>query len=347
MSDRPIGYYVHHHGAGHRERAQAIAAASDRRIVILGTGIGDAGVDLEDDRPPSGAFDGRDGAWHRPLSLHYAPIDHPGVRSRVARIADWIARESPSLMVVDVSAEVAMLARLASVPTIYVRLSGERNDPAHLDAFRGASGLLAPFPAAFEADTTPDWVRHKTKYLPGIVQKSARMPLSEDTVLVVFGKGGDGGDGSKIAMAAAACPQWRWRVIGPASPPADIPPNLEFGGWVADPGCEIARSAIVIGGAGNGLVGAVMAADRPFVCIPEDRPFAEQHATGIGLKATGAAIVLPEWPGPQFWNRILDDALALSPGARATLYDPDAASKAADWLALSAFGSRFSIKESK
>lgn len=155
----------------------------------------------------------------------------------------------------------------------------------------------------------------------------------ENRVLVVFGQGGDAGDGARIADAARACPDWNWRVIGPALPVTDVPPNLEFAGWVAAPDKEIARAAVVIGAAGNGLVGAVMAADRPFVCIPEARPFGEQQATGVGLKALGAAIVLPEWPAAVFWSRILYDALVSPAQTRRALHDTDAANKAARWLA--------------
>lgn len=333
MIDRPIGYYVHHHGAGHRARAQAIADASERRIVLLGTGLGDGGIDLADDRPASGRFDGLDGAYSRPDALHYAPVDHEGMRSRVACIAGWVAEARPAMMVVDVSAEVAMLARLASVPTICVRLSGNRDDLAHLEAFRGASGLLAPFHPACEVDATPEWVRAKTLYVPGIAQVPVEAAPTAKLVLVVFGKGGVTGDGETLAKAARAWPDWRWRVIGPAAVPAQIPGNLEFAGWVASPEAEIARAAVVVGAGGNGLVGAVMAADRPFVCIPEDRPFAEQHATGRGLKALGAAIVLPEWPPACFWGRILDDALSMPSEGRRSLRDPMAAQKAAQWLA--------------
>ncbi|WP_083274885.1 glycosyltransferase [Novosphingobium resinovorum] len=333
MIDRPIGYYVHHHGAGHRARAQAIAAASERLIVLLGTGLGENGIDLADDRPLSGLFDGFDGASSRPDALHYAPLDHEGVRSRVARITGWIAQARPAMMVIDVSAEVAMLARLASVPTICVRLSGNRDDPAHLETFRAASGLLAPFHPACESAATPEWVRAKTLYLPGIAQAPAEAAPLEKVVLVVFGQGGPTGDGDKLAKAARAWPGWRWRVIGPAAVPPQPPGNLEFAGWVASPEAEIARAAVVIGAGGNGLVGAVMAADRPFVCIPEDRPYAEQHATGHGLKALGAAIVLPEWPSACFWGRILDDAVSMSGEGRRRLRDPMAAEKAAQWLA--------------
>lgn len=67
-------------------------------------------------------------------------------------------------MVVDVSVEVAMLARLASVPTICVRLNGKRDDAPHLEAFRGAIGLMAPFHPTLEMADTPAWIRDKTVY---------------------------------------------------------------------------------------------------------------------------------------------------------------------------------------
>ncbi|EIZ79854.1 hypothetical protein WSK_1530 [Novosphingobium sp. Rr 2-17] len=333
MTQRPIGYYVHHHGAGHRTRAAAIAAACDRPIVLLGTGMGEAGLDLPDDRPLSGRFDGLDEAPHRPDALHYAPVDHEGIRARVARIVEWIARERPALMVVDVSVEVAMLARLASVPTVCVRLNGERDDPAHLDAFRGATGLLAPFHEALEAPSTPDWVREKTRYFPGLTAAPAIDAPVDHRILVVFGKGGAPGDGTLLAAAARACPQWQWRVIGPAFACADIPDNLVFAGWVDSPAREIGRATLVIGAAGIGLVSAVLAADRPFVCIPESRPFAEQVTTASGLKVYGAAIVEHAWPDAEAWPAIIQEALALPVAARRALHDPQGARKAAAWIA--------------
>lgn len=333
MTLRPIGYYVHHHGAGHRARAAAIAAASGRPVVLLGTGIGDAGIDLPDDRPPSLRFDGLDEAPCRPAALHYAPLDHAGIRSRVARITAWIAQERPSLMVVDVSAEVAMLARLASVPTICVRLNGERSDTAHLEAFRGATALLAPFSRMLEAPGTPDWVSKKTCYFPGITAAPASDAPMARRVLVVYGRGGVPGDGKWIAAAARACPAWEWRVIGPAHARANMPPNLTFAGWSDVPEREIARAAIVVGAGGDGLVGAVVAARRPFICIPESRPFSEQHATATGLAAMQAALVLSEWPPAQRWPNLIEQALRLPPEAQGALHDAAGARKVASWLA--------------
>ncbi|MDR7156981.1 hypothetical protein J2W40_003828 [Sphingobium xenophagum] len=332
MTRRPIGYYVHHHGAGHRARAGAIAAVSDWPITLLGTGVGEAGIDLPDDRPLSGRFDGVDGSEGRPAALHYAPIDHDGVRLRVARVAQWIATERPALMVVDVSVEMAMLARLASVPTICVRLNGERNDVPHLEAFRGAVALLAPFHVDLERESTPTWVRERTRYLPGITTAVAGGVPPSGRILVVIGRGGAPSNGARLAEAARACPNVQWRVIGPVSPVDDCPANLDIAGWVEDAAHAIAAADVVIGGAGDGLVGAVMAADRPFICIPEARPFGEQQATASGMARLGAAVVLENWPKAAAWPSLLARAKALPSPPRQRLHDPRGAQMAAIWL---------------
>jgi len=332
MTERPIGYYVHHHGAGHLSRARAIARAAADRVVLLGTGIGSLGIDLADDRPASGAFDGVDSSVCRPEALHYAPLDHAGVRSRTAMIARWIETQKPALMVVDVSVEVAMLARLASVPIVYVRLNGDRNDAAHLDAFRGAVGLLAPFHADLDAPATLSWVREKTRYLPGITTTRRSGAGDERTVLVVIGRGGEPGDGEVLARTARACPAWHWRVIGPCSATGQMPANLEVIGWVQSPDQVIADATIVVGAAGDGLVGSVLAGDRPFICIPQDRPFDEQRATARRLDEVGAALTLSIWPEPEQWPGLLDQALALRPEARRRLHDANGARAAATWI---------------
>ena len=132
---RPIGYYVHHQGAGHWQRACLIGRALRRPVTLIGSidGIDTGGAPgpilvLPDDRLPAAAFDGRDEEAARPSSLHYAPLGHPGIRARMAAIAAWAAEVDPVLVIVDVSVEVAMLARLLSVPTIVVRLAGQRSD---------------------------------------------------------------------------------------------------------------------------------------------------------------------------------------------------------------------------
>jgi hypothetical protein len=333
---RPIGYYVHHHGDGHRQRALAIATAARGSITLLGTGLaGRTGtipaIDLPDDRLDAGGFDGRDHG-ERPSSLHYAPLDHEGVRQRVAMISDWIAKVRPGLLVVDVSVEVAMLARLASVPTVYVRLSGRRFDRPHCDAFRGAAALLSPFHADLDAERTPNVVRRKTFYAPQIVRPIVEASVEDDVVLGVVGRGGGPSDGKWWADAARAVPDRRWRVIGPATVPSDMPPNLELRGWVDDADRMIAQAGVVIGASGDGLVSSVLAHCRPFVCIPETRPFDEQVTKADRLAALGAAIVSRRWPDPEQWPTILERTRRLDPKAAERLNQRGGPDRVARWL---------------
>jgi predicted glycosyltransferase len=193
--------------------------------------------------------------------------------------------------------------------------------------------LLAPFHASLETAGTPAWVREKTRYLPGLTKKPALESTQKERILVVFGRGGAPGDPERLAQAARACPQWQWRVIGPVATPECLPPNLTLAGWSSEPEREIARARIVVGAAGDGLVGAVLAADRPFICIPEHRPFGEQRATAAGLAATKAALTLPEWPEAASWPCLIEQALRLPSSARRALHDPDGAIRAGEWLA--------------
>lgn len=332
---RPIAYYIHHHGDGHRQRAIALARELDWPITLIGTGLtgrteGLPCLDLPDDRCTD-EFAGTDGT-HRPDALHYAPYDHDGIRQRLALTTGWIAAARPLLMVSDVSVEMAMLARLASVPTIYVRLNGNRLDAAHRDAFRGALGLLAPFARDLDEPDVPSDIREKTFYAPGIVDTTQCEIADDHLILGVIGRGGAVGDGERWAAAARAVPERQWRVIGPCSMPAELPRNLHLAGWVTDPDVEIARASLVVGAAGDGLVGSVIAAGKPFICLPEPRPFDEQRCKAARLGALKAATIRWNWPENDEWPELIDEAIEQDATGRASLADPHGAAKVAAWL---------------
>lgn len=245
----------------------------------------------------------------------------------------WIAEARPRLMVVDVSAEVAMLARIASVPTVYVRLSGSRLDVAHLDAFRGAIALLAPFHDALDDDETPGWVRDKTFYAPGIVRSASQnISVNDEVVLVVLGRGGGISNGEHWAAAARAAPTWQWHIIGPCTVPADMPANLYLRGWVDDADAQIAAARVVIGAAGDGVVSAVLRARRPFICLPEPRPFDEQASKAERLAAVGAAIVRHDWPKPHEWPDLIGRAIEQNEQWPACLESESGPERVARWL---------------
>ena len=146
-------------------------------------------------------------------------------------------------------------------------------------------------------------------------------------MLVVGGKGGAPQNGTLIAAAATATPDRQWRVIGPATLPRHSPENLAFAGWTDDPMGEIAASEIVVGAAGDGLVNAVIAIGRPFICIPEPRPFDEQVQKAMALRKARAAVVLQVWPQAWDWASLLEQAQNLDLSRLIALGDPDGAAK--------------------
>ncbi len=327
---RGIGWYVHHQGAGHLQRARMVAAALDRPCTILGTltGLDTAGLDvldLPDDRPLDGAdFDGRDGESARPEALHYAPLNHPGLRTRMARIAAWVERTDPALVVVDVSVEVALFARLLSVPTLVVRLAGTRTDQPHLEAFRSAAQVLAAFPEALDGPSVPDWVRAKTFYA-GFLGAPAQGQLEAGRdIVVVFGRGGAGGDLADLAAAARSVPDRAWHVLGPVSGTGMTPDNLHLHGWVPDVEARVARAALLVGGGGDGVVALAAAQGKRFLCLPEPRAYGEQSEKAAALARLGAAIVHEGWPAASAWPELVQAGLALDPAVIRGLHDPDA-----------------------
>jgi len=322
---RPIGYYVHHHGAGQWQRATALAARLRHPCLLLGPNPGAAPcpvIALPDDAGGGGAAPG----------LHYAPIDHEGLRARTARIAAWIAEARPSLTVVDVSVEVAMLARLCATPVLYVRLAGRRDDAPHLNAFGAARALLAPYPAALEAADTPAWVLART-FQAGFLTRSRATPRDGRDIAVVFGRGGKGGDREALIAAARKVPERQWRVLGPVSGgTAPLPGNLTLLGWRDDVAEVMAGAELVVGGGGDGLLAAVAALGKRFICLPEPRPFDEQLVKAERLAELGACVSRETWPSAEAWPALLAEALALDPARIAALHEPQAIARAAAFI---------------
>ncbi len=331
---RPIGYYVHHQGAGHWHRACAVAAALDRPCALLGTfaGLDTAGapgpvIDLPDDRLADG-FDGRDGEVERPTSFHYAPLAHSGLRARMARIATWAAEADPALLVVDVSCEVALFARLLSLPTLVVRLAGTRTDLPHLEAFRSADRLIAPFPEILESAATPDWVRAKTHYA-GLLGPALAAPSGDDgSIAVVFGRGGAGGALADLAAAARAVPERDWHVLGPVRARRRFRRTCTFtAGWpMWSPGSRARPwwwGSWRRGRGGSGGPG------KRFVCLPEERAYGEQVEKAHGLGRIGAAVVHEGWPSASRWKGLVAAGLALDPRRIGASSEPGAMARTA------------------
>jgi len=317
---RPFGFYAHHHGRGHLSRVAAVCAALGPGECTVATSRPDAvdvlpdGTDvaaLPMDVPPGSPLDVTAGG-----TLHWAPV-HPTSTARTHAITGWLVDRRPSVVLVDVSVEVALTVRLAGVPVVVVRLHGDRSDAPHELAHRVAESIVAPFPAELEHPSTPAWIRDKTVH-SGFVAPPNRPahPVSAEarpgSVLVAWGRGHPPPSRAAIDDAAAATPDRTWEMVGPPCPDGD-PRRVRHHGWVDDLGVRLASADVVVGPPGDGLVADVARAGARFVAVCEPRPFDEHRHKAQALASVGAAVALDGWPAPAEWPTVLRRAGALEP----------------------------------
>ena len=298
-----IGYYIHHQGSGHRHRASSVNRQVDVELTGLSTGPRPAGwhgpwVDLPDD---AGVGPEQDVTAHD--RLHYAPLGSRGLSARMAMIAAWLDTERPEGLVVDVSVEVALLARLHGVPVVVVAQPGHREDAAHRLGYDVASHIIAPWPqqlGGLWGATPEDLV--KTRFVGGISRFApvvdpvvSSIASAGRRVVVVNGTGGRGSSTADVAAARRASPGWEWIHLDRA-----------HGTWVDDPWPLLCSASVVVSHAGQNLIAEIAAARRPALLLPQDRPFDEQRVMASAVEAAGLpALVRNTWPSPREWPALL------------------------------------------
>ncbi|WP_371158200.1 hypothetical protein [Jannaschia sp. 2305UL9-9] len=353
---RPIGYFLHHQGRGHAERAAAIVHAlpSDRPVTLFC-----ARPDILPALPPSATVvqipslfeptgEERSADWiATPDTLHCAPVGWPGIRRAMGRIAGWFAEADPVCIICDVSAEVAQLARICSVPHVKVLQHGDRTDPGHRAAYDGAAGLIVPCDARLaQPDWTPD-MRARSVFagglgvdtaLPDRDTARARLGIDRDAevVLVLSGGGGSGLAAAPLSLGARAMPQAQWITLGQVARDwhATEPSNLCHKGWVDDVPDHLAACDLVVASTGNTTCQQILAAGKPWIAVPEWRYFDEQVAKARALQAAGVATHLTALPASlPAWRAAIDRARAdHDPDLQRSFVRPDAAAHVARWL---------------
>ncbi len=341
-----IGYYVHHHGAGHAARFRAIAAASEQRLVPISERNDLGGLVLPSDVPAAEPADPTAGG-----ALHWAPLDPSTATPRVKHLVDWLDRVRPAGVVVDVSVEIALACRLAGVATVYVRLHGPRRDGAHRMAYSSATGLLAPYPAELETDRAPE-VIDKTRYVGFIHPVDAGPSTSDDPghgvditiptardAVVLWGRGGGHLRGGVVDAVAGAIDGTVYCAGSEIFEPGDGPSawNVVELGWVPDTALLLTGRPLVVSSAGSSCVAAAARARCPLVVVAVPRPFEEQHDHAAALAAAGVAVCAPTTADPAVWRRaVVASRTAASSWDRLRPHldgAPAAAAAIADWLA--------------
>ena len=354
---RPFGYFVHHQGRGHAERCAAIAHALpvDRPLVIFC-----ARPDIVPSLPatatvisipslfePRGDEAGTMDHVATPSTLHCAPLGWPAIRRAMATLTRWFDEADPALMICDVSAEVAQLSRICSVPHVKVLQHGNRSDAGHRAAYDGAVGLLAPFHAAL---AQPDWdaaMRARTCFAGGLGVQMQAVPkdaarrrigvgADEAMTLVLCGGGGEGFGAAPLALGARGQPGARWITIGPVKRDwhATEPANLEHRGWVDNAADYVAAADLVVSSTGNTTCQQILGAGVPWLAIPEWRYFDEQHYKAAALREAGVACVRPHLPSSaDSWAEAIAEAVREhQPTRQRAMIEAEPAGKAARWL---------------
>jgi hypothetical protein len=327
VTARPlVGWYVHHHGAGHRTRFSAVRPHLDADVVVFSSLGAPADlpddttwVELErDDAPTTGA----DGVVRHPADasptvgglLHWAPVAHPGHTARLGRIAAAVAGAAADgrpfdAMVVDVSVEVTVFSRLLGVEVVVVSQPGDRTDEPHRLAYDAASRVIAPWPAGSHDSTALDRVAPKVRWVGGIsrqdgrgAEESGSSSVVPGNVLFVGGAGGSDHDdlATSLARAARATPGTTWSTLG-------------LDRWVDDPRAEMATAEVIVTWAGQNTVADLAALGARAVVVPQSRPFDEQLTTARALDRAGLAVVASSWPADDEWPALIERARGLRP----------------------------------
>lgn len=288
-----IGFYAHHHGSGHVQRCRAVMAHLDRDARLLSTDPR-ADVVLPDDATDAPVADPTANG-----TLHYVPRHHAGLTGRMAMIADWIHRHRPAAFYVDVSVEVALLARLMGVPVVTLAMPGERSDDPHQLGYRQADALIAAWPNW--VPVPPHLRRHSgvLHQVGGISRFGGPGESGPDCdVVVLSGRGGTGWTEAQWDQVRAACPDRDFLFLGGDT-------------FVADPMPYLSSARVVVSAAGQNSVADLAVAGARTIILPQERPFSEQHATAALLDAAELAVVADTFPAAEEWPALLERAESL------------------------------------
>ena len=340
-----IGWVFNAHGAGHRNRLQALLphfseqtqlttlSYADTPLAKAGSSM--AHVALPRYNKPARYRYLRKQVWN---ALHGLQMNSGENAAFFSKLTTWIVDWQPDLIVVDVALEAALMARFCGIPVVYMRQHGRRWDLGHRLAYEASVGLLAPFSADMEQRDCPQWIRQKTFYSGGFCRfdtGQTRPPEAfadgECNVVVLIGSGGTNITVDAIAKAAAATPSWSWFVLGKL-PQRPLGKNIRSLGHVANVYPYLCHASLVVGNAGHNTVMEIGVAQAPFLCLPAQRPFKEQICKADVLKQLDLAVVSYRWPEPSDWPTILAKAKQQNRQRWQTLLTPSAPRQAAQFI---------------
>lgn len=334
----PLNYcfYIHHHGAGHVIRAVTIAKElyADK-ICFMGSDLHRFQTLIPEHIT----------CMHLPLdlpiasdkfnkvrsvsSLHYAPLCVQGIRERNKLMMSYFCDHPQMLLIVDVSVEVTMLARLCGIPTVVIRQHGRRGDLAHQLAYENAELIIAPYSETLSSRYEEGLFAYKTLFSGGFSRytnsTSLSAPTSNAHLAIFVGHGGTRIDSYLVRHLRSQIPSaYHLHILGQLEDDIKLE-YCTFHGHVHDPEHLIERCNIVICNAGHNTVMELADLRKRMICIPAGRPFEEQEVKCRHLQRHGLAIVVKEEDVfDTNWNKCIKRAERLDLEGWANIMNPGA-----------------------
>ena len=324
-----VAWYVHHQGAGHAARLAATAPHLDEPPVVLSKPHPTRRLDPRVGRPARWTSRASPEDADANGTLHGAPLRHAGLRARMATIADALPR--------------------GCAPTSWSPTSRSRSpcSPACSASPPWSSPSAAPGPTQPHALAYAQAVPWRAPWTPATRCRARAAADRPNAVFTGAISRFDAGPAFPlVAVPAATCCSspasagTTSRRRSSARPPCRTPERTH-GTWRGRCGCFdganvvdhgstaptsrrcCARCSVVVGSAGGNVVAEVAAARRPFVCLPQPRPFDEQADAG---RPRSSGSVSPPRSAPAFpdaaeWPALLAAAEARDASRWSALHD--------------------------
>ncbi len=287
-----IAYYAHSEGSGHARYASIFYNLLAGKLKIFSSTPSNFSPEIRIMKLAKEDPDGTElpiDSVGFPDYLHYSPVGQHSIQRRSLQLLTGLVNGRCNLFFIDVSVEVAALARASSIPYAYIKLPGLRNDNPHLQALKGSIFNLAYYPEAFEHPSTPKWMKDKTLYLDYFSRFSldqnntGNTPTTIRKILVIRGKG----EASKLLKSLPDIGKrfegLEIKALGDFSELETSISGIHFLGYQSKVSAFINEADLVISSAGLNLTSEILYSQKIFCCIPEKRPFNEQEHTASVL----------------------------------------------------------------
>jgi len=222
-------------------------------------------------------------------------------------MTDLFRSEFPMILIVDVSVEVALMARLCGIPTIIMRQHGNREDLPHRLAYQSAELLIAPYHKSMYRGKA-DGALAKTVFTGGFSKFTATENPAEEIsnhIAIMLGSGGSSLNSRGITEIINTCPDHFFHILGKTDGDAPDLVNATWHGHLELPQSIIEGCRIVIGNTGHNTVMEVASLKKRFIGIPEHRPFGEQLDKAEAIRSRqGIHILLPEQLAETNWKHL-------------------------------------------